>query len=136
MTMKKLTMILLAAGTIAFGGFAAIAGTHHFSPEKRLYHMKKALNLSDAQVTQIKTIYTQNKSEFKADHDAMKAAAKGSDAKKAAFQKMRADRQAVKAQITPILTADQQTKWNAMMAKHEHGRRHDKDGDQAAPQAK
>ncbi|HZK77132.1 MAG TPA: hypothetical protein VFD13_09505 [Candidatus Kapabacteria bacterium] len=132
MTMKKLTMILLAAGAISLGGFAAIASAHHFSPEKRTAHMKKALNLSDAQAAQIKTIYAQNKTEFKADHDAVKAAAKGSDAKKAAFQKMRADRDAVKAQITPILTADQQAKWQQMMAKHEHG--HDKDG--AAPAQK
>ncbi|MFI5202723.1 MAG: Spy/CpxP family protein refolding chaperone [Candidatus Kapaibacterium sp.] len=134
--MKKLTMIILAAGAIALGGFAAVASAHHFSPEKRLEHMRKALNLSDAQAAQIKTIYTQNQTEFKADRVAVKAAAKGSDAKKAAFQKMRADMQAVKAQITPILTPDQQAKWNAMMAKHEHGHWHDKDGDQAAPQAK
>jgi hypothetical protein len=134
--MKKLTMILLAAGAIAFGSFAAVAGMHHFSPEKRLEHMKKALNLSDAQAAQIQTIYKNNEATFKADREAVKAATKGTDAKKAAFQKMRADMQAVKAQITPILNADQQTKWNEMMAKHEHGRWNGKDNDQATPQQK
>ncbi|HEX5316256.1 MAG TPA: periplasmic heavy metal sensor [Candidatus Kapabacteria bacterium] len=132
--MKKLTMILLAAGAIALGSFAAIAGARHHSPEKRIEHMKKALNLSDAQAAQIKTVFKEHQPEMKADRDAMKAAAKGSDAKKAAFEKMRADREALKAQITPILTADQQAKWDQMMAKHEHW--HDKKGSEAAPAQK
>ena len=135
--MKKLTMILLTAGAIALGGFTAFAANgHHFSPEKRLAHMKKALNLSDAQVAQIKDVYEKNEATFKADRDAMKAAAKGSDAKKAAFQKMRADMQQVRAQITPILTQDQQTKWQQMMQKHEHGHWRDHDNDNAAPAGK
>lgn len=129
-------MIILAACALSFGAFAAFAGARHFGPEKRLEHMKKALNLTDAQVTQIKTIYEHNQAEFKADREAVKAAAKGSDAKKAAFEKMRADMQAVKAQITPILTPEQQAKWQQMMAKHEHGHWHDKDGDKAAPAQK
>lgn len=127
-------MILLAAGAIALGSFAAIAGARHHSPEKRMEHMKKALNLSDAQAAQIKTVFKEHQPEMKADRDAMKAAAKGTDAKKAAFEKMRADREALKAQITPILTADQQAKWEQMMAKHEHW--HDKKGSEAAPAEK
>ncbi|HET6402075.1 MAG TPA: hypothetical protein VFH95_11845 [Candidatus Kapabacteria bacterium] len=132
--MKKLTMILLAAGAIAFGTYAATAGARHFSPEKRVEHLKKTLNLSDAQAAQITTIFKEHQPEMKADRDAARAAAKGSDAKKAAFQKMRADRAALQAQITPVLTADQQVKWNQMMAKHEH--EHDKDGSEAAPAQK
>ena len=129
-------MILLAASAICIGAFAASANARHHDPAKRIEHMKKALNLSDAQVAQIKTIYQKNEATFKADREAMKAAAKGSDAKKAAFQKMRADMQAVQAQVTPILTADQQAKWKEMMAKHEHGPWQDKDGDKAAPAQK
>ena len=131
--MKKFTMILLTAGAIALGGFTAFAANgHHFSPEKRLAHMKKALNLTDAQVAQIKDVYKSNAATFKADRAAMKAAAKGSDAKKDAFQKMRADMRAMRSQITPILTADQQAKWQQMMQKHEHGHWRDRDKDNNA----
>ncbi len=134
LSIKKLAIVALAASALAFGTIAAVA--EHHSPEKRLEHMKKALNLTDAQTAQIKTIYENNKAQFKSDREALKAAAKGSDAKKTAFQKMRADREAVQAQIVPVLTADQQTKWQQLMAKHEH--RHEKDGDkeEAAPQQK
>ncbi len=113
-------MVILAVGALTFGAFAAMA---HRSPEemmqKRLDHMKTALNLSDAQVNQIKAIYQQNTATFKADRDAVKAAAKGSDAKKAAFQKMRTDMQGVQAQVKNILTPEQQQKWEAERAKHE-----------------
>ncbi len=129
-------MIILAAFAIAIGGYAAVASAHHFSPEKRLAHMKKALNLTDAQVAQIKNVYENSKVAFKADHDAVKAAAKGSDAKKAAFVKMRSDMDAMKSQITPILNQDQQAKWQQMMAKHENEHGKWKDKDQAAPAQK
>ena len=125
-------MILLTAGAIALGGFTAFAAGRHFSPEKRLEHMKKALNLSDAQVAQIKDVYEKNEATFKADREAMKAAAKGSDAKKAAREKMRADMQTMRSEITPILTPDQQAKWQQMMQKHQHRHRGDKDKDAGA----
>ena len=118
--MKKTLIALAVCGTLAAGTLTACAGGHRFDPEKRIEHMKKELNLTDAQAAQIKTIYQQNETKFKADHDAVKAAAKDSDAQKAAKANMKADMEAVKAQVTPILTADQQTKWKEMMAKHEH----------------
>ena len=135
--MKKLTMVILAACALSFGALAAMAGARHFRPEKRLEHMKKALNLTDAQVAQIKTVYENNKAEFQSDRTAIKAAAKGSDARKAAFKKMRSDMQAMRTQITPILTPVQQAKLKQMMAKHrEHSHWHDhtKNRDKAAPQ--
>ena len=82
--------------------------------------MKKELNLTDAQATQIKAIYAQNEATFKADHEAVKAATKDSPAQQTAKAKMKADMENVKAQVTPILTADQQAKWKEMIAKHEH----------------
>ena len=134
--MKKLTIIILAAVAIGVGGFAAVHASEHHSPEKRIEHLKKALDLSDAQVAQIKDVYQKNEATFKADREAVKAAAKGSDARKAAFEKMRADREQVKTQISPILTADQQAKWQQMMAKHRHGDWHKGDSDNDAPAQK
>ncbi len=118
--MKKTLIMLAVCGTLATGTLTACAsGGHNFDPEKRIEHMKKALNLTDAQAAQIKTIYANNEAAFKADHEAVKAAAKDSDAQKAAKAKMKADMAAVQVQVTPILTADQQTKWKEMMAKRE-----------------
>src|ERR1035437_3773330 len=115
--MKKLTMILLAAAVLITVPLASIA---HNTPdqkiEKRIEHMKAKLGLNDAQAAQIKTIYVQNAPVMKADHDAVKAAAKGSDAQKSAEQKMRADMQQVQSQIMPILTAEQQTKFKEQIA--------------------
>jgi Spy/CpxP family protein refolding chaperone len=124
MTLKKLSMILLATGALSFGAYVAVAGSNqHGSPEqmieKRLEHMKSELGLNDAQVAKIETIYEQNEPAMKADRDAVKAAAKGSDAQKEAEQKMRAEKQQVDSQIMPILTTEQQTKWKEEMAKHE-----------------
>ncbi len=112
-------MILLAAAVLAMAPLAIMA---HDSPdqkiEKRIEHMKAKLGLSDAQATQIKTIYEQNAPAMKADRDAIKAAAKGSEAQTSAEQKMRADMLQVQAQVLPILTPEQQTKWKEQIAKH------------------
>jgi Spy/CpxP family protein refolding chaperone len=142
MTVKKLTMVMLAAGSLTAGTLVACAhgGDHQRSPEKRIEFMKKELNLTDAQAAQIKTIYANNEAAFKADRDAMKAAA-DDNAKKAAFQKMRADREQVEAQVKAVLTADQQAKLAEKMKNHEgHGGWGGKHGDRqkgdAAPPAK
>jgi Spy/CpxP family protein refolding chaperone len=118
--MKKLTMILVAAAVLAMAPLATFA---HDNPdqkiEKRIEHMKSKLGLNDGQVAKIKTIYEQNASTIKADHDAVKAAAKGSEAQKSAEQKMRADMQQIESQIMPILTPEQQSKLKEQIAKHE-----------------
>jgi Spy/CpxP family protein refolding chaperone len=124
MTLKKLSMVLLATGALSFGAYVAVAGSNqHGSPEqmieKRLEHMKSELGLNDAQVAKIKTIYEQNAPTITADRNAVKAAEKGSEAQKAAEQKMHAEMQEVQSQIMPILTPEQQTKWKDEMAKHE-----------------
>jgi Spy/CpxP family protein refolding chaperone len=118
-TMKKILMVIVAAGSLTMGALAVSGAWHHGSPEKMIDRMKDKLGLNDAQVTQIKAIYAKNEATFKADHDALKAATDGSDAKKAASQKMRADRDQVMAQVRPILTPEQQVKWDQFRAKHE-----------------
>jgi Spy/CpxP family protein refolding chaperone len=121
MTLRKLSMILLSAGAISFGAFTAVAqrGNSDQMIEKRIEHMKSNLGLNDAQVAKIKAIYEQNEPAMKADRDAVKTAAKGSEAQKAAEQKMRVDMQQVHEQVMPILTPEQQTKLKEEMAKRE-----------------
>ena len=118
--MKKLMMILVAAAVLAMAPLASMANdTPDQRIEKRIERMKSELGLNDAQVAKIKTIYEQNATMLKADHDAVKSAAKGSDAQKSAEQKMRADMQQIESQILPILTPEQQTKLKEQIAKHE-----------------
>ena len=113
-------MILVAAAVLAMAPLATFA---HDTPdqkiEKRIERMKSKLGLNDGQVAKIKTIYEQNAPAMKADHEAVKAAEKGSEAQKSAEQKMRTDMQQVQSQVMPILTPEQQTKWKEQIAKHE-----------------
>jgi hypothetical protein len=123
--MTRLKKILISGLAVVLLSLCGIMGAHamrhresHRDPAKMIEHMQQKLGLSDQQVTQIKDIYAKNEATLKADRDAIKAAA-NDDAKKAAFQKMRADMQAVQAQVKPILTAEQLDKWNEFKAKHE-----------------
>jgi Spy/CpxP family protein refolding chaperone len=121
--LKKIIISGLAVALLSLGGLMGAhamqhRGGEHRDPSKMIEHMQKKLGLSDQQVTQIKDIYAKNEATLKADHDAIKAAA-NEDAKKAAFQKMRADMEAVQAQVKPILTADQLAKLNEFKQKHE-----------------
>src|SRR5437763_507062 len=120
--LKKIVISGLAVALLSLGGLmGAHAMQHHEGhrdPAKMIEHIQKKLGLTDAQVTQIKDIYAKNEATMKADHDAIKAAA-NDDAKKAAFQKMRADMETIQAQVKPILTAEQLAKWNEFKAKHE-----------------
>ena len=113
-------MILVAAAVLAMAPLATFA---HDTPDqkikKRIERMKSKLGLNDGQVAKIKTIYEQNAPAMKADHEAVKAAEKGSEAQKSAEQKMRTDMQQVQSQVMPILTPEQQTKWKEQIAKHE-----------------
>jgi periplasmic protein CpxP/Spy len=141
--MKTTVKALLVSGSLLVGSFAVAHAMQHRDPskmmEKRIEHMKSALNLSDAQVSQIKTIYKQNETTLKSDFQAMKAADKGSDAQKAAREKMRSDMKETQSQVKQVLTPDQQAKLQEQMAKHEgHWKDHDKDrdGSNAQPQPK
>ncbi len=92
--------------------------------EKRIEHrvekMKKKLNLSDAQVTQVKSIIEESKPQMKADWQKMKAAPK--DQKEALRADLKKDRQAVKDKLFAVLTPEQQTKAEKFFKQHEeHG---------------
>lgn len=137
--LKKIVMSGLAIAVLSLGGLmGAHAMQHregHRDPAKMIERMKDKLGLSDAQVTQIKAIYERNQPAMKADRDAIKAAA-NDDAKKAAFQKMRTDMQAVQAQVEPILNKEQLAKWNEFKAKREahEGKGFGHRGDKTPPQ--
>ena len=123
-------MILVASAMLAGAPLSIMAysndnGSPDKKIEKRIEHLKSKLSLTDDQVAKVKAVYMQNETLLTNDHNAVKAAAKESDAKKAAWQKMKAYMQQVEAQVMPILTADQQTKLKEMIAKHE--KEHDKD---------
>ena len=81
--------------------------------------MKSSLGLNEAQVAKITAIYKQNETLLTNDRNAVKEAAKGSEAQKSAEQKMRADNEQVRAQIMPVLTPEQQTKLKEEIAKRE-----------------
>jgi periplasmic protein CpxP/Spy len=79
-------------------------------PERRTQMMKDRLGLSDAQVTQVKAIYEDERTKSQAlmadqsgDRDAMRA-------------KMGEIRKGSEDRIAAILTPDQKTKWDAMRA--------------------
>lgn len=139
MTLKKLTMILLSAGALSFGAYAAHAGNNqHGTPEemsqKRLDHLKSALNLTEVQVYKIKTIYMQNGPKFQADHDQLKISTTDAQ-KKSAREKVKSDVEQQQAQISELLTPDQQKKFTAMIAKEAKHWKGD-EGSQAPPEQK
>ncbi|HWF44764.1 MAG TPA: Spy/CpxP family protein refolding chaperone [Candidatus Kapabacteria bacterium] len=140
---KTTVKALLVGASLLVGSFAVAHAMQHRDPskmmEKRIERMKTDLNLSDAQVSQIKTIYKQNETTMKSDFDAMKAADKGSDAQKAAREKMHGDMKDIQAQVKQVLTPDQQTKLHDQMAQRkEHWKDHDGDrnGGNAQPESK
>ncbi len=109
-------MILLAFASLTTGVLAATGAWYQPSPDRMIDRMKDKLGLTNAQVSEIKVIYAKHEGALKADREAVQAAANGSDAKKAATQKMRADMEQVQAQFRPILTPDQQIKWDQLRA--------------------
>jgi len=128
--MKKLTTILLAAIVLAIAPLALMANTQQKgSPdqmiEKRVERMKSELGLSAVQVAKITTIFKDNENLLTNDRNAVKEAAKGSEAQKSALQKMHSDMEQVHAQIMPNLNAEQQAKWKEEIAKHESEHRGD-----------
>ena len=116
---------LIAAGSVGASNVALAqapdsARHHHMmlTPEqrieKRLAHAKKKLGLSDDQVAKLKAILEQNEAQLKADREAMRSAAPGTDAKKDARQKLLADTKSIREQLKGVLTPDQLKKWKEM----------------------
>lgn len=115
-TIAILTAVCLSAMLVLSLPQASFAGAkagHHTG--KRMQKMATALNLTDAQKTQIKPILKDARQQSKA----VKQDTTLSPADRKT--KMKAIREGVRSQILPILTADQKTKWAAM--RHHHGKR-------------
>src|SRR5579864_6455877 len=93
----KITLIAVFAALFAFSAHS-FAQPPDAKMEKRIEHriekMKAKLNLSDAQVTQVKEILETSKPQIKADIEKMKAAPK--DQKPALRADLKKDKQAVK----------------------------------------
>jgi len=82
--------------------------------EKRLAHAKQKLNLTDDQVAKLKAVLQQRQAQILADREAFKNAEKGSDARKAARQKMMADNKAMVEQLKGVLNEEQLAKFKKM----------------------
>ena len=123
MTRKLIT--LLAAGALTLGGLAYLqAGEHgehgpkheHHGPGpgpmmgNPLEHLSKDLNLTDEQKTKVQPIIDQVKPQMKAIHEE-------------AMQKMHALLESAGSQIRPLLTPEQQQKFDAMKKAHEDMRK-------------
>ena len=114
MTRKLIT--LLAAGALTLGGFAYLqAGEHglkhegpgpHHMMGNPLEHFSKDLDLTDEQKAKVQPIIDQTKPQIEAIH-------------KEAMEKMRAIMESTGAQIRPLLTPEQQQKFDAMKKAHE-----------------
>lgn len=77
--------------------------------EKRLEKMKSKLNLSDAQVNDLRKIMREDAAELKTAREAIKSA-EGADAKKAARERMFAQMKTAKERVSAVLTEEQRTK--------------------------
>ena len=91
------------------GGPGGPRGGH--MEERRLEMMTKQLNLTPDQVTQVKAIEADNRTQMRALHEDTSAAPADKHAK------MMAMRDASQAKVRAILTPDQQTKFDAMEAR-------------------
>ena len=140
--MKKSLLVALLTLTLACGGTALYAQQDNMSqpeaakgpgmkmsPEQRLQHMTKALNLSDDQQQKIKPMLESQSQQMQT----LRQDTTMSQQDK--WTKMKEIRQATNEQIKPILTADQQQKWEQMQARHMgHGMKHGAAEGAAPPQ--
>jgi len=85
------------------------------SPEQRLQHMTKQLNLSEDQQQKIKPILEQESQQMQA------LRADSAMSQQDRHSKMMEIRQNSMSQIMPILNPDQQKKWEEMQQKHRGG---------------
>ncbi len=116
--MKKTIQKLAVIGFVVFGftQMNAQKGMKEFSEkdiqemkEKRLERMSKHLELSDSQISQIKSIDAKYADEEKALHEEMKASREANKPK----------REAMKEEMQAVLTPEQQKKFEEMREKHE-----------------
>jgi Spy/CpxP family protein refolding chaperone len=141
--MRKSLLCALLALTLACGASALYAQQDNMSqpdaakgpgmkmsPDQRLQHMTKALNLTDDQQQKIKPILESQSQQMQT----LRQDTTMSQQDK--WSKMREIHQTTNDQIKPILTADQQQKWEQMQARHMgHGMNHGAPEGAAPPQA-
>ena len=85
-------------------------GPHHMMAGNPFDHLSKDLNLTEEQKTKVQPIIDQAKPQLKAIHEE-------------AMQKMHALLESTGAQIRPLLTPEQQQKFDAMKKAHENMRK-------------
>ena len=124
--MKKALICALLTVALACCGTALYAqmqdnsgqggGMHHgpMSVDQRLQHMTQTLNLSSDQQQKIRPILENESQQMES------LRSDTSMSREDRMAKMRSIRQNSMSQITPILTADQQQKWQQMQANHMH----------------
>ena len=117
MTRKVITLV--AAAAFSLGSLIYLqakepgdcpAGMHHHMKGNPLEHLSDALDLTADQKTKVQPIIDQAKPQIEAIH-------------REAMEKMRTVMENAGAQIRPLLTADQQTKFDAMKKAHEDMRK-------------
>jgi len=116
--MKRTVIALTLSGALALGTLAAIAGEHgehggpgmHHMMANPLEHLTKDLDLTPDQQAKVTPIVDQAKPQIQAIHQE-------------AMEKMRAVMENAGAQIRPLLTPEQQTKFDAMKKAHEDMRK-------------
>jgi periplasmic protein CpxP/Spy len=126
MRIKTLLLALLFGSSLALASVASAQTTAQapamLTPqqkmEKRLAHATKVLKLTDAQADQLKSIWEQNAAKLDADRDAMRAAAKGTDAHKDAVKQLATDRKGMMQQMKSVLTPEQLKKFKKMMLRN------------------
>ena len=120
MKMKALLIALIFGGAIALAGVATAQDsgrpmlTRQQMIEKRLAHMKKALQLTDAQSAQLRSIWEQNAEKMKSDLATVRNSAKGTPARKDAVAQMKADGQSLRHQMAAVLTPEQRREFKRM----------------------
>ena len=124
-TKNKITLIAAFAAIVAFST-STMAQPSDAKIEKKIEHrvekMKKHLNLSDAQVTQVKAILEENKPQMMSDFQKMKAATK--DQKPALREQIQKDKDATKSKLFAVLTPDQQAKAQKYLDRHKEKDEH------------
>lgn len=130
--MKKMMLCALLAVAVACCGTALYAqdnmsqsggqmaqGGHHMpSPEQRLQHMTKTLNLTADQQTKIKPMLEDEQQKMESLHQDT------SMSRQDRMSKMQEIRQSTDEQIKGVLTPEQQTKWQQEMQNHHGGMGH------------
>ena len=113
--MKRNLLTLVAAGAIALGGFVAVQAEPGHGPEHcrgwhghefGLQHLTDKLNLTSDQQTKVQPILDQTKPQIAAIHQE-------------ATQKMKTVIDSAVSQIRPLLTPEQQKKFDAIQKAHQ-----------------